>query len=250
MMSDDKPELKRFYKTVSVALNQDNVYEVRLDGRPAKTPRRAALASPRSAVAELVAGEWAAAPEIIDPHAMRLTKTLSTAVDLGPGARAAWIGEILNYLSSDLLCYRADAPAALAERQEKVWSPYLVKFDARFGVALKVTTGIVAIDQPGAAMTAVGDWLAARDNEQLCCLNDLTALVGSAVLALALAAENASPESVFAAARLDETFQREQWGEDDEAMAREADLKAAFDATALFAGVVFNGAPEETSGGC
>ncbi|MEM9234396.1 MAG: ATPase, partial [Pseudomonadota bacterium] len=62
----------------------------------------------------------------------------------------------------------------------------------------------------------------------------LTEVTGSAALAFAIAADDLPPGEAFAASRLDETYQQEKWGIDEEAAARAAALKRDFDDVVRF----------------
>lgn len=230
-MSDAR--IKRFYDSVSVKPDRDG-YAVQLDRRPARTKSGKSLSVPTKALAEAVAAEWSAQGEILDHRAMPLTALLSAAVDGGEEAAADWRAEILNYLETDLLCYRADRPQALNERQEAVWAPYLDWLRREFGAALVTTTGVAAIGQPGAAVEAVRRRLEGLSTHMLFGLRAAAAIAGSAVLALALWKQAFPAEEIFNASRLDERFQEEQWGVDLEAKAREEAMRKEFLCVATF----------------
>ncbi|MHA7871102.1 MAG: ATP12 family protein, partial [Hyphococcus sp.] len=136
--------------------------------------------------------------------------------------------EILNYLSTDLLCYRAQRPDALVKRQCKIWDPYLHWFKSEFGVGLVSTTGIQAVQQPAEAVKAVETVLADCSPERLFALARMTKLTGSAVLALAGWKSFEDSVTIFAASRVDEYFQEEKWGVDQEAKVRENDIRNEF----------------------
>ena len=115
--------IKKFYSTVDIAEGGAG-FSILLDGREAKTPARAALGAPNRTLAEALAEEWRGDGETVDFDAMMLTRLASTAIDLAERDRDQWTDEVLKFLASDLVCYRADEPAALMERQSAVWSPY------------------------------------------------------------------------------------------------------------------------------
>jgi chaperone required for assembly of F1-ATPase len=58
--------MKRFYKDVAV-ISGGAGHEIQLDGRPVRTPARAALALPTARLAEAVADEWRRQGDIVDP---------------------------------------------------------------------------------------------------------------------------------------------------------------------------------------
>ncbi len=224
--------IKRFYKDVAVA-PQAGRYGVWLDGRMAKTRSGALLLAPTDALAAAIAEEWAAQGEHIVRRTMPLTGMQSAAID-GAATAADWLEEIVNYLGSDLVCYRAVAPQALAERQAEVWDPYLTFLRQEFGATLITTEGIAAVPQSAAAVSAVRAALKDEPPELLFALQIATAIAGSAVLSLALWRRAFDAEAIFKASRVDERFQEEQWGADEDAQAREAGLWSDFLTVARF----------------
>lgn len=223
--------IKKFYSSVAVA-GRDGRFVLLLDGREAKTPARGPLSAPTRALAEALAAEWEGAGETVDFDAMTLTRLASTAIDLASRDRAQWTEEVLKFLASDLVCYRADEPAALIERQSALWSPYVDWARDVLGAPLRVTAGVIAVEQRPALIAAARARLEAMDAWTLIGVKTAAEIAGSAVLALALEAGAFPPADVFKASRLDEHFQAERWGTDAEAAAREARLEAAFMAAA------------------
>lgn len=224
---------KRFYKDVSVVPHEGR-YAIALDGRMAKTMCRHVLSAPWEALAGAVAAEWAAQGEHIDRATMPLTGMLSASVDGGVGEAEQWREEIVKYLGSDLVCYRAGEPEKLAARQAAVWDPYVEFLRAEFGAILVTTSGIIAVPQADASLVAIRSALTKAAPETLFALQIATAIAGSAVLALALWKDFDDAETIFDASRVDERFQEEQWGVDEEAKTREERLKADFLAVARF----------------
>lgn len=223
----------RFYKTVSVA-ESDSGYAVLLDGRPLKTPSRAAMVLPRRALAEAIAEEWRAQEEKIDSASMPLTKLANTAVAHVPHRRAQVANRILAFGRSELLCYRAEGPPELASRQSAAWDPLLDWLHERHGARLKTGTGIGFIEQPGEAAMALDKAVWAHDDFALAALHEAAGLTGSLVLALALADGRLGAAEAFALSRIDEAFQAEHWGEDAQAAARARGLAAELAAVERF----------------
>lgn len=230
-MSAENP--KRFYEKADAASNEHG-YGVLLDGRQARTMGRYPLACRSKALAEAVAGEWAAQGEHIDRTKMPLTALLSAAIDGAEEKTGEWRTEVLSYLGSDLVCYRASQPDALVKRQGEVWDPFLEWFEMEYGARLVIVTGLIAEPQPDDALEAVRRRLSAQPPEMLLGLRTATAITGSAVLALALWKGAFTLDAIFSASRLDERFQEERWGVDSEAKAREAQIEAEFASVADF----------------
>lgn len=205
---------------------------IRLDARPLRTPARAALILPTDALAEAIAAEWRAVGETIDPRAMPLTGLANAAIDRVAPDRGSFAHGIAAYAESDLLCYRAEAPATLVERQVAAWDPPLRWAERRYGVAFVVTHGIVHIAQPAATIARMAETVVAYDDFRLAALQTLTTISGSLVLALAVAEDAMTRDAAWAAADIDEIWQAEQWGEDSLARAARENRRAAFIAAA------------------
>ena len=224
---------KRFYEKADAAPNEHS-YGVLLDGRQARTMGRRPLACLSKALAEAVAGEWASQGDHIDRAAMPLTALLSAAIDGAEEKTGEWREEVLSYLGSDLVCYRAEKPDALVARQGEIWDPFLDWFEKEYGARLVIVTGLIAEPQPGDALEAVRRDLSAQGPETLLGLRTATAITGSAVLALALWKGAFALDAIFSASRVDEHFQEQRWGVDAEAKAREAQIEAEFASVADF----------------
>jgi chaperone required for assembly of F1-ATPase len=225
--------VKKFYKAVETA-EDGGVFVVRLDGKPVKTPARALLALPTRKLADGIADEWRAQEDVLDPTTMPLTRFAYAAIDVAPTHRARLTDEILAYGKSDLLCYRAEAPAALITRQNDAWNPLLDWAAQRFGARLWTGTGIAFVDQPAESQAAFAKAVEGRGDFALVGLHGAASLTGSLVLGLALVEGRLSAEKAFALSCLDEIFQAEAWGRDAEAAARAERLGAELAALGRF----------------
>ena len=233
----EETKVKRFYKAAAAEAVEDQ-YVILLDGRAAKTIGRNQLRAPSKSLADAIAAEWDAQSEFIDRNTMPLTALLAGAIDQKASCAEDPVDEILSFLKTDLLCYRADKPAALQERQAAAWDPYLSWFDATFGARLGTTTGIAAVEQPGEALDAVREELAKAAPFTAPAVKIATEITGSAVLALGLWRGEFDQDAIFDASRVDEAFQEERWGVDAEAEARTKRLAADFAAVARFLSLV------------
>ncbi|MEM8587464.1 MAG: ATP12 family protein [Pseudomonadota bacterium] len=217
--------MKRFYGSTSARVTDDGVV-VHLDDRPVRTPGKRLLAVPTQDLGEAIADEWASQGDEIAPASMPLTELASTALDhVGPN-RAAVVEATAAYGRSDLLCYRADQPQALVDRQTEAWEPPLEWFQDRHGIALATTVGIMHLAQAPEAIAAMDRTVAGHDDWRLAALSLATARLGSLVLAIGLIDGRFDAAEAMALAHLDEDFQIERWGQDDEAMARRAGIAA------------------------
>lgn len=218
---------KRFWKQAS-ATQTDGGWQVLLDGRPVRTPAKAALLLPSRALAEAVAAEWDAQEERIDPRAMPATRTANSAIDKLALQREEVAEMLASYGGSDMLCYRAETPAELAARQAAEWDPLLDWAEAAYGARLRPTAGIMPVTQDAAALERLAAPVREMEPFALAAFHDLVALSGSLVLALAVVADRLDPEEAWRLSRIDEEWQIEQWGEDEEAEAMAQVKRAAF----------------------
>jgi len=224
-----KPSLpKRFYKDVAVA--DDGA--LLLDGKPVRTPGKALLTLPSCALADAIAEEWRAQGERIDPTTMPLTKLANSSIDGVAGRERAVIDDIMAHAAADLVCYRAPGPQGLVEAQTKHWDPVLAWAKDALGAPLILGEGIVHVAQPQASLDRLRRELEDRDGFSLAALHVMTALGGSALLALAVASGRMTPEEAWNAAHVDEDWQISQWGEDAEAAERRANRRRDFAAAA------------------
>ncbi len=225
--------MKRFYKEVSVEPS-DAGFGLRLDGRPVKTPGRAALAVSSAALGEGIAAEWRAQGETIDPRSMPLTGLANAAIDRIAPDPVTFAAGLARYGENDLLCYRAEGPIELVDRQAEAWDPYLAWARSRYDVELKVTAGIVHVSQPEATVERLGKAVASRTPFELAGLSPLVTVSGSLVIALAVAEGAFTPDQAWEAATVDERWQAAKWGADDEAIAALANRRRDFEAGARF----------------
>ena len=209
---------KRFYKSVSVEA-RDGLFAVMLDTHELKTPAKQAMHLPSEALAALVAAEWQAQQDEIDSHTMPVMRLVSTAIDRVSDVVEETADAYAAYAMSDLLCYRAEHPEKLVEKQSESWDPLLDWAKARFDISFNTTSGILPIEQPEEnrarfATAAKGDIF------RLTGLAHMAALLGSAILAIALDERRITPQEAYELAFLDDLAQMEDWGVDDEAQAR------------------------------
>ncbi|MDE0393069.1 MAG: ATPase [Rhodospirillales bacterium] len=216
-MSGTKP--KRFYKSAGV-VETDGSHGIALDGKPVRTPAGKPLAVPGAALADALAGEWAAQGEEIDRETMPLTRLACTALDLVPERRTEIVGEVAAYAETDLVCYRTDEPPALARRQTAAWQPLVAWAAERYGARLAVTTSITPLAQAPGALEALRAAVAANDDFALTGLSLTTRSFGSLVIALAMRERRLGAAEAAQASLVDEHYQLERWGEDAELAAR------------------------------
>lgn len=213
---------RRFWTEVSL-VEQAGGFGIALDGRDAKTPSRKPLVVPDRTLAKDLVEEWSAIDEVIDPSRMPLTRLLNSALDGVVLQMDAVRADATRYAGSDHLCYRAESPERLVALQKSQWDPVLDWARRSLKANFKVTQGLLFVEQPEDAVAAIAAQVSRFDDPlSLAALHSITILTGSVVLALALAHNHLALPEVWALAHLDEDFQMEVWGQDEEALARRA----------------------------
>ena len=213
--------MRRFYTAVDVAPADGGGFAVRLDRRQPRSPQGQPLVLPTEALAQLVAGEWAAQGENILPETMPATRLAWGALALADaGVRQGAVARVAGFAESDLVCYFADGPAPLVERQERRWGAVIDWAGATLGASFHRTQGVIHQPQPPATIARIEALAVAESDFALAGLAASAALFGSAILAFALRHGELTAEAAFELSRLDETFQEERWGVDAQAAAR------------------------------
>lgn len=221
--------MKRFWQDVTL-----DGGEIRLDGRPVRTPGRVPLTTPSRALTGAIADEWRAVSGEIDPRSMALTGLANAAIDRVAPDPAIFAAGLAAYGESDLLCYRADAPVELIDRQHAAWDPLLDWAQARYDVHFETVTGIMHRPQPPATLARLADATSVRTPFELAGLSPIVTVTGSLIAALALMEGAFDAPAIWHAVRIDEDWQAERWGEDDLAVRTRDAHRADFDAGARF----------------
>lgn len=223
------PRRKRFYAGAGVAETPAG-FAVTLDGKPIRTPSGRQVVAPVRQIAEAIAAEWEAQQETINPLTMPLTRFANSVVEAVVDRVDAVADDVAKYLGSDLLFYRAGHPEALVAREAAHWDPVVFWAADTLGAHFILAEGIVHVRQPDSAVAAARAALP-DDPWSISALHVVTTLTGSALLALALIRGVLDQDQVWAAAHVDEDWNIEKWGVDEEVAARRAarlvDFRAA-----------------------
>jgi len=226
--------MKRFYTAADVGPAPDGGFQVELDGRPIRSPAKAPLVFRSEALARGVAAEWQAQGDKIDANAMPLMQLASTAVDLVPAKRGEIVDAVSAYAETDLLCYRAEHPESLVERQARVWQPLLDWAALQYDAPLRVCAGLMPQPQAPEALRALRHVVEGYDDWTLAALQTVTGACGSLIVALALIEGRIDAAEAFEASQIDESFEIERWGEDAETTKRRELLRLDIDACRRF----------------
>lgn len=226
--------MKRFYQQVSVAPEGDG-WRVTLDGRPIRTQGGLPQVVPGRALAQAMAAEWDAQGAEIDTGAFPLRDLADYAIDAVREGREELVDELAAYAETDTLCYRAEPGEPLHARQVEVWDPWLERAERRWDVHFERIAGIIHQPQPAGTRARMHAVVAAQDDFALAALRMLTSLSASLVIALAAIEPDADAHALWQAAMLEEEWQAELWGRDEEAQDHRAARFAAFALAIRFA---------------
>lgn len=227
------PLSKKFY-SMAEAVPQDGGYVLTLDDRKLRTPARNLLLLPVIDLAKAVADEWNAQEKVIDPGSMPFTRIANSAIDGVSQKRSEVIDDLVRYAGSDLVCYRAEGPASLAEQQAAAWDPVLEWSERALNARFVSTVGIVHVEQSPVSISSLRGVVETLDSPfALAALHIMTTLSGSVLLSLFQVLGETTPASAWHAAHIDELFQESLWGADEQAVrrrdSRERDYRAASD---------------------
>lgn len=226
---------RRFWSEVSISEN-DTGFSVLLDGRVLKTPQKADLSVPSLAAAQFIADEWGAVEEEIDPVRMPATRWANVAIDRVRARHGEVVDLLASYGETDLVCYRASHPEALIVRQAAAWDEVLGWVQKKFDVEFKVTNGVIPVAQPNRSVSTLRSEIAELDSFRLSAFHDLVHISGSLILSLAFINSQMSIKAAWDASQVDEIWQKEQWGRDEEAEKASEEKYKGFE----FAGKLFN----------
>lgn len=224
---------KRFWKQATAEIC-DGGFTVTLDGRAVKTPAKRPLVLPTLAMAEVIAAEWDAQAGRVKPETMPATRAANSAIDNVAIQFAEVAGDLARYGETDLLCYRATGPQELIDRQSDAWDPLLAWSAAALRAPLIATPGVMHFRQSDTSIAKLTAQVHAFTPFQLAAVHDLIAISGSLILALAVTRGRLSVDEAWSLSRIDEAWQNELWGVDEDAAALESLKRQALAEAARF----------------
>ena len=219
--------LKRFWEAVEV-VPADDGFTVTLDGRNVRTPGKALLVVPTEEMAGKIATEWEAQQDRVDPRVMPWTRSANSAIDKLSVQRSEVEDHLIGYAGTDLVCYRAEGPVGLVARQIAAWDPILDWAEKRYSLRLLVTRGVMPVSQDAGSLAELRNVMSSMSNFAITGFHDLVTLSGSYVIALSVVENAQNPHAAWDLSRIDEDWQIEQWGRDEEADTQAETKREAF----------------------
>lgn len=208
--------MKRFWKKAT-SEKQGQGHVILLDGLKVMTPARRELLVPTASLADAIVEEWQSAGEKVDPAAMPMTGLANAAIDRVMPDQKAFAAGLSRFAESEMCCYRADQPEGLVERQAASWDRLLDWAQQRYDIGFKVTSGVMHAAQPRETIERLASAVEGEDAFHLAGLSPLVTAGQSLLVALAVRHGAISPEDGWQASQIEEDWQIEHWGEDEEA---------------------------------
>ena len=232
--------MKRFYQDASHGEAEEG-WPLKLDGKPAKTPAGKFLTSPSKLVAKAIVYEWKGQKEKVDPQSMPLTQIQTTRLDFIDGRQEEAISQILKFVNSDLILYRADKPEELKDKQERIWDPWLDWMSKQFMAHYETTTNLVAVAQDPSIQDSFEGYLRKLDLSELTVFYILTTLTKSPILTMAFLEKECSPADLFQATQIEEMHKAELYGENDPEIEKaQKNLRQDIDAARVYIDLLRN----------
>ena len=226
--------MRKFWKMVKVKKKSSNSYEILLDENVLKTPMKKKLTIQNSKIAEEIYKEWNQDKNILDTDAMIFYGIISTSIDKFNNNRILYVNEILNFIDTDLICYRAEEPNDLVQWQSKNWDPILLKVEKYINNKIDVFKGIMPLKQNKGIKFKITKFLTKFSDLEIIALHKITNITGSIFLSLCILNNDIIKEKVFELSHLDELWQAENWGYEEEASKNREKIKIQLNRTMYF----------------
>ena len=209
--------MKKFWKTVKVKKKSCDSYEILLDENALKTPMKKELTIQNTKIAEEIQKEWNQDKNILDTDTMIFYGIISASIDKIINNRISYINDILSFIDTDLICYRAEEPNDLVQWQSKNWDPILLKIEKYINNKVDVFKGIMPSKQKKGIKLKIIKFLTKFSDLEIIVLHRITNITGSVFLSLCILNNDVIKEKAFELSHLDELWQAENWGYEEEA---------------------------------
>jgi len=183
-----------------------------------KTPLGNDIVVPNKLLEDAILQEWQGQGDTksLKRENMPLSQIASIKIDLVQNKRAELINDIISYSDTDSICYRAGDIEELFIRQELVLGPIIAWANRFFSISLIITSGIMPIIQHPHNKIKFAEQLAGYDDWKLAVFASIIKQVGSIVLVFAFIEGAIDAEQLFAYSHLEEEYQDQKWGKDEE----------------------------------
>ena len=187
-----------------------------LDERILQTPLKRELVLPNLNLAQEIVKEWDQDSKNINTESMIFYSLVSTSLDKIIDNKNLYINDILDYIDTDLICYRAENPKELVELQKNKWDPIILLIERYIGTKVQVFQGILPKKQHATVHVKLNDIINQFDIFEISALHRITNITGSIFLSLCVLKKDISKNEIFELSFLDELWQEKNWGFDKE----------------------------------
>ncbi len=208
--------MKKFWKKVSIKNTSSNSFQIMLDERILQTPLKRELVLPNLNLTKEIIKEWDQDSKNINTESMIFYGLISTSLDKIIDNRSSYINDILDYIDTDLICYRAEHPKELVELQKNKWDPIILLIEKYLGTKVQVFKGVSPKKQHATVHVRLNNLINQLDLFKISALHRITNITGSIFLSLCALKKDISKNQIFQLSFLDELWQSENWGFDEE----------------------------------
>jgi chaperone required for assembly of F1-ATPase len=209
--------MKKFWKTVEVSELTTDSYQILLDKKILKTPMQNDLTFPNYRISYETSLEWDINSNELDTDKMVFFGIFSTAIDRIVNERVLYINEIMKFVDTDMICYKAEKPNELVELQNKHWNPILLIIKRYIGLEIEFFRGVMPRNQNKQIHNKIKKLINKFSNLELSILYRLTNITGSIFISLCIIKGDIIKKHICQLCFLDELWQAENWGVEEEA---------------------------------
>ena len=226
--------MKKFWKKVSMKKISSNSFQIMLDERILKTPLKRELVIPNLNLTKEIIKEWDQDSKNINTESMIFYGLISTSLDKIKDNRTLYINDVLDYIDTDLVCYRAENPKELVELQKKKWDPIILLIEKYIDTKVQVFQGILPKKQHVTVHSKLNNLINQLDNFEISALHRITNITGSIFLSLCVLKKDISKNEIFELSFLDELWQAENWGYDEETSQKRKEISIELNRSIFF----------------
>ena len=155
-------------------------------------------------------------------------KILFFSFDLNKKQKKNIIENIISFLNTDLVCYRAEKNSELDKTQTRLWNPLITFVEKKYKFIFKVTNSIIPVKQKEANKGKLLSILKKLNKHELTSFYFITNFSNSNIIALNFLANNINSKNAWKVISLEEAYNLEKWGQDKEAKDKLLDKQKHF----------------------
>ena len=226
--------MKKFWKKVSIKKISSNSFQIMLDERILQTPLKRELVLPNLNLTQEIVKEWDQVSKNINTESMIFYGLISTSLDKIIDNKNLYIDDILDYIDTDLICYRAENPKELVELQKNKWDPIILLIEKYIGTKVHVFEGVLHKKQHYTVHDRLNNLINQFDIFEISALHRITNITGSIFLSLCVLKKDISKNEIFELSFLDELWQEKNWGFDEENSQKRKEISIELNRSIIF----------------